>query len=174
MIFRCPILAWSPPELGLLVCFCFLCWLSDLTCIYSVSVLWFYNYINFMWSFRWLTFGGVTSRTRFICLFLCHLIYDICSLVVELNKTLWRHSLGVCILVFLKDSELCMSLSLWVGYFVTESIQMYGISLVLDEISLKTFGRCSWDVETLVSNNFQISSLKVKYICTSWIKLVIC
>ena len=43
---------------------------------------------------------GSPRGLGFICLFRYHLIYDICFLVVELNKTLWRHSLGVCILVF--------------------------------------------------------------------------
>ena len=42
---------------------------------------------------------GSPRGLGFICLFRYHLIYDICFLVVELNKTLWRHSLGVCTLV---------------------------------------------------------------------------
>ena len=55
---------------------------------------------------------GSPRGLGFVCLFCYHLIYNFCFLVVELNKTSWRYSLGFCILVFLKDLELCMLLSL--------------------------------------------------------------
>ena len=48
---------------------------------------------------------GSPRGLGFICVFCYHLIYNFCFLVVELNKTSWRYSLGFCILGFFEKIE---------------------------------------------------------------------
>ena len=117
---------------------------------------------------------GSPRGLGFVCLFYYHLTYNFCFLVMEMNKTSWRFSLGVCILGLFEKSKKFVCYLVCELFTLLLKVHKDMEYLYLDEIPLKTFGRCSMDVEILVSNIFQILSLKVKYICTFWIKLVIC
>ena len=68
--------------------------------------------------------------------------------MMEMNKTSWRFSLGVCILGLFEKSKKFVCYLVCELFTLLLKVHKDMEYFYLDEISLKTFGRCSMDVET--------------------------
>ena len=106
--------------------------------------------------------GSPLGPGLFLCLSLCLLqtsslnLYYPCSFLMELNKTFWRHSLGV----FTLDPNsfeflVCLSVCL-VAYFLTEIRQILGYLQFLIRYLFDFFGRHSRDAFTLLPNKYKL------------------
>ena len=88
-----------------------------------------------------------------------------------ISEIYWRHSWDFDTL-FPNNSDFFMSVSLLVGYFVTEIRQIWGYLHFQMRYIFEIFWRHSWDVCTLIQNNSEfLVCLSVCQFVTSLLKL---